>query len=131
MEQTKEFVNKYGFVETIFGRKIVFKNLSKARGPLKANLERAAINARIQGSAADIIRAAMFNIEANIEQQNFNLKMLMQVHDELVFEIEKTEALKSEEFIRNNMENINLPDGELSVKLRVEVGTSTNWAEAH
>lgn len=131
MEQTKEFANKYGFVETIFGRKINFKNLSKARGPLKANLERAAINARIQGSAADVIRLAMFNIENKIVQQNLDLKMLIQVHDELVFEVDKTQTIKAEEFIRNNMENINLPDGELSVKLMVEVGKSTNWAEAH
>ena len=73
----------------------------------------------------------MFNIENKIVQQNLDLKMLIQVHDELVFEVDKTQTIKAEEFIRNNMENINLPDGELSVKLMVEVGKSTNWAEAH
>lgn len=131
MEQTREFVNKYGFVETIFGRKINFKNLAKARGPLKANLERAAINARIQGSAADVIRAAMCNIDNNLPDSNINMQMLMQVHDELVFEVDRFNIDKAKAFIINNMENIKLPGKALSVKLQVEIGQAINWAEAH
>lgn len=131
IEDTKEFVLQHGYVETIFGRKIYFKNLATAKGPLRATLERAAINARIQGSAADAIRKAMYNVKNDIKSQNINLKMLMQVHDELVFEVDKNISEEAKKLIIKNMENITLPHEELSVKLKVMVGEATNWAEAH
>lgn len=127
IEHTKKLVYQNGYVETIFGRKIHFKNLINSRGSLRANLERAAINARIQGSAADIIRMAMYNINQNAP----HLKMLMQVHDELVFEVENSNVEQAKTIIRQNMENIKLPKGTFNVKLKITIGEATNWAEAH
>lgn len=143
MQQTREFVQNNGFVVNIFGRKILYSNLAtvagkdmrgaadKVKGPQKAMLERAAINARIQSSAADIIRRAMIQIPSALAQANCSAKMLLQVHDELVFEVEKDQLEDCTNIICQVMEEAHRPVIELSLPLKVEVGFGKNWDSAH
>ena len=118
---------KNGYVETLLGRKRHLKDINSANFVVKGHAERNAVNAPIQGSAADIIKLAMINIDRELEAQKMNTQMLLQVHDELIFEspIEELEAAKT--LIKKQMENAY----KTQVPLLTEVGIGENWLEAH
>ena len=127
MEKTKEFARKNGFVETKDGRKLFIANINNPK--LKAYAERAAINAPCQGTAADIIKKAMIKIRQTLKENHLenDVKMLLQVHDELVFEVKEDKVEQTKSLIKGIMENIE----KLSVPLEVEIGVAQNWKEAH
>ncbi|SEC24174.1 DNA polymerase I [Paramicrobacterium humi] len=117
-----------GYTTTIFGRRRPFPDLKSPNRTLRQNAERAALNAPIQGSAADIIKVAMINIENDIRDAELSSRMLMQVHDELIFEVSSGEHDRLEEIVRARMGSA----AELSVPLEVQVGYGSNWdAAAH
>ena len=120
-----------GFVETLFGRRIYFSNLDTKNNNLKLFAERQAINAPIQGTAADIIKLAMIRLDNYFAENNFDIKMLLQVHDELVFEVSKEKIEEAIKKIKPIMEQVNLPMRPLQVELKVDHGFSNNWADAH
>ena len=128
MDDTVSFAKEHGFVQTLFGRKIHTPEIS-ARGPRAGFARRAAINAPIQGTAADIIRRAMIRMPAAID--HLPCKMLLQVHDELLFEVEKDAADDVTAAARAIMESAATPVVELDVPLVVDAGQGANWAEAH
>ena len=131
MEDTKEFCRSKGYVETIFGRKIHIGSINDKNGMQRAFGERAAINAPIQGSAADVIRRAMIKMPDAIVNAGLGAKMLLQVHDELVFEVPENEVEKTVPIITKVMERAALPALEISVPLTVDCGIGNNWNEAH
>ncbi|MGB8815505.1 MAG: DNA polymerase I, partial [Paracoccaceae bacterium] len=128
MDDTVKFAKDNGFVQTLFGRKIHTPEIN-ARGPGAGFAKRAAINAPIQGTAADVIRRAMIRMPAAIA--GIDAKMLLQVHDELLFEVQEDAVDALIHAAREVMENANDPAVKLSVKLTVEAGQGKNWAEAH
>jgi DNA polymerase-1 len=131
METTKEFAKENGFVKTLFGRKCIIDS-SMNRGPGgKAFMERAAINAPIQGTAADIIKRAMIKIPKILKKENLSSKMIMQVHDELIFETKDQEVEKTIVIVKEEMSNAHKPVIDLSVDLVVEAAFGKNWDEAH
>ena len=115
------------FVSTILGRRRYLKDINSRNGMLRAMAERNAINAPIQGSAADIIKKAMIDVQSEIEKQNLKSKMLLQVHDELVFDMHKEEENVLKNLVKQNMENA----VELNVPIIVDLGIGNNWLEAH
>ncbi|WP_074381196.1 DNA polymerase I [Bartonella doshiae] len=131
MEATKDFARKNGYVETIFGRRIHYPEIKAANLQVRAFNERAAINAPIQGSAADIIRRAMIQMEDTLEKEKLSAKMLLQVHDELIFEVPEDESEKTMALVKKVMENATMPVLSLSVPLEVKVMAAQNWDEAH
>jgi DNA polymerase I len=131
MEDTKAFAKKNGYVLTLFGRKCHYPDISASNPSLRAFNERAAINARLQGSAADIIRRAMIRMEAALAKKKLNAQMLLQVHDELVFEVPESEVAKTLPVVQKVMEEAPLPAVSLSVPLAVEAHAADNWDEAH
>ena len=128
MDETKAFAKEHGYVQTLFGRKINTPNIG-AKGPQAGFAARAAINAPIQGTAADVIRRAMVRMPAAIA--DLPATMLLQVHDELLFEVEKGAEDALIAAAREVMENANDPVVKLDVKLTVDAGVGANWAEAH
>ncbi|MGD9976335.1 MAG: DNA polymerase I [Bacteroidales bacterium] len=116
-----------GYVATIFGRKRYLPDINSNNGTVRGLAERNAINAPIQGSAADIIKIAMINIHRELERQNLQSKMIIQVHDELVFDVYRPELDKVKEIVKNCMEGA----VKLRIPLEVEMGTGSNWLEAH
>ena len=131
MEETKAFVRENGYVETIFGRKAHYPEIKSPNAQMRAFNERAAINAPIQGSAADIIRRAMVRMEPALDAANLQAKMLLQVHDELIFEVPETEVEKTIEVVVNIMEQASMPALDLTVPLQVDARAANNWDEAH
>lgn len=131
MEETKRKVKAEGFVETIFGRKCFFPNIDTRNPSERAFLERAAINAPIQGSAADIIRRAMLRMDAALEAARSPAEMLLQVHDELIFEAPEAAAEAAIPIIRKVMVEGPLPFLQLKVPLQVDARAAKNWDEAH
>ena len=131
MEATKEMARKTGYVETIFGRRCHFPHIRDKNAARRNFSERAAINAPIQGSAADLIRRAMIFMPAALAQKKLATTMLLQVHDELVFEAPQKEAKKAGEIIAQIMREAAEPAVYLSVKLDVAVKAAKNWDEAH
>ena len=131
MDRTKELARAQGFVETLFGRRIHIREIASKVPGLRAGAERAAINAPIQGSAADIIRRAMIRLPEALAQAGMSARMLLQVHDELVFEVPEAEAEASCALIARIMERAALPAIELSVPLVVEAHAAANWDAAH
>ncbi|WP_026088177.1 DNA polymerase I [Bartonella rattaustraliani] len=131
METTKAFARKHGYVETIFGRRVHYPEIKTSNPQVRAFNERAAINAPIQGSAADIIRRAMIQMESALEKEKLSAKMLLQVHDELIFEVPKDESEKTMALVKKVMENATMPVLSLSVPLEVKVMAAQNWDEAH
>ncbi|MGD9638668.1 MAG: DNA polymerase I [Alphaproteobacteria bacterium] len=127
MEETKIFARKNGFVLTPFGRKCYIDGINHKNGNIRGFAERAAINAPIQGGAADIIKMAMIKIEKEITKEAMNAKMLLQVHDELIFETPKENADNLAQKIKGIMADI----VNLSVPLIVDAGIANNWEEAH
>tara|TARA_R110002096_G_scaffold436105_1_gene668162 strand:- start:185423 stop:188206 length:2784 start_codon:yes stop_codon:yes gene_type:complete len=131
MEDTKEYCRNKGYVETIFGRKIHVGSINDKNGMRRSFGERAAINAPIQGSAADVIRRAMIKMPDALKNAGLSARMLLQVHDELVFEVPEDEVEKTIPVVRKTMENAALPALEISVPLTVDCGIGDNWNEAH
>ena len=127
MEQTKQEAKAHGFVLTPFGRKVYTPGINERNGALRAFAERAAINGPIQGGAADIIKRAMIRMPAALADAQLSAKMLLQVHDELIFEVPDAEIPATAAVVKRVMEAAVT----LSVPLVVETGTALNWAEAH
>ncbi|AKA35518.1 DNA polymerase I [Flagellimonas lutaonensis] len=122
-----DFAREHGYVQTVLGRRRYLKDINSNNQVVRGAAERNAVNAPIQGSAADIIKIAMINIHKKLSEENYQTKMLLQVHDELVFDAYKPELEKVSEMIKTEMENAY----ELAVPLDVEVGIGKNWLEAH
>ncbi|WP_456420365.1 DNA polymerase I, partial [Lutibacter sp.] len=122
-----DFARENEYVETISGRRRYLKNINSQNAIVRSGDERNAVNAPIQGSAADIIKIAMINIYKRFKKENFNSKMLLQVHDELVFDIYNDELAMLKPIIKQEMENA----FKLSVPLTVDIGEGKNWLEAH
>ena len=131
MFNIKKQLYEDGFVETLFGRRMYISQFDTKNQNLKMFAERQAINAPIQGTAADIMKLAMIKLYNHFKENNSDISMLLQVHDELVFEIQENLADKEIEIIKSIMEKANLPVKELSVSLKVEHGLAKNWADSH
>jgi DNA polymerase-1 len=131
MENTKAFARDKGYVETIFGRRINYPEIKSSNPSVRAFNERAAINAPIQGSAADIIRRAMIRVEPALEDGNLSARMLLQVHDELIFEVAEEEIDKTLSLVVSIMENAAMPAVDMRVPLKVDARAADNWDEAH
>jgi DNA polymerase-1 len=133
MEQTKEQAKAQGFVETLFGRRLYLPDINSSNGQRRQYAERTAINAPMQGTAADIIKRAMLAVDqwlrpnSNGADESMGVKMVMQVHDELVFEVEQSQLADATNRIVELMESA----AELNVPLLVETGSGNNWDEAH
>ena len=127
MDETKEKAKSRGFVETILGRRLYLPQINAKNKMLQQHALRTAINAPMQGSSADIIKKAMLDIQAWIDREDNGIKMIMQVHDELVFEVK---AEKSKEHAEN-LRSLMAEAVELSIPLVVDVGIASNWQEAH
>jgi len=131
IEETKAFAKKHGFVETLFGRKCHYPDIGASNASIRAFNERAAINARLQGTAADIIRRAMIRMDGALTKKKLNAQMLLQVHDELVFEVPEAEVDKTLPVVTSVMIEAPLPALSLSVPLQVEAHAADNWDAAH
>jgi DNA polymerase-1 len=131
IEETKAFAKKHGFVETLFGRKCHYPDIGASNASIRAFNERAAINARLQGTAADIIRRAMIRMDGALTKKKLNAQMLLQVHDELVFEVPEAEVDKTLPVVTSVMVEAPLPALSLSVPLQVEAHAADNWDAAH
>ncbi len=128
MDDTVAYAKANNYVETLFGRRIHTPEIS-AKGPHAGFAKRAAINAPIQGTAADVIRRAMIRVPDAVE--HLPAKMLLQVHDELIFEVAKDAVDETIAIVKNIMEQASLPAIKLDVPLVVDAGQGANWAEAH
>ena len=127
MSEQVDFARENGYVTTVLGRRRYLKDINSQNAIVRGAAERNAVNAPIQGSAADIIKIAMINIHRRMEKENWQSKMLLQVHDELVFDVPKTEVETLSVMVKEEMENA----FSLEVPLLVEVGIGENWLEAH
>lgn len=127
MESTRKQASKFGYVETISGRRLYLPEINSKNGLRRKAAERAAINAPMQGTAADLIKTAMINIHNWIVTSKYDIHMIMQVHDELVFEVDGAIVEEVSPIITEHMEQAL----KLSVPLTVEIGVGDNWQEAH
>ena len=127
MANQVDFARENGYVQTVLGRRRYLRDINSANMMVKSGAERNAVNAPIQGSAADIIKIAMINIHKKLNEENWKSKMLLQVHDELVFDVHNDELEKIQPMIKYEMENA----FKLDVPLDVEIGIGKNWLEAH
>ncbi len=127
MSNQVDFAREHGYVQTVLGRRRYLKDINSANMMVKSGAERNAVNAPIQGSAADIIKIAMINIHKKLTSENWKSKMLLQVHDELVFDVHLSELENIQPLIKHEMENA----FNLEVPLEVEMGIGRNWLEAH
>jgi len=132
MEAAKTASREQGYVETIFGRRIHFPEIRSPNPSVRAFNERASINAPIQGSAADIIRRAMIRMEPALAGAGLeSVRMLLQVHDELIFEAPEGDVERALPAIREVMEGATMPALEMAVPLHVDARAARNWDEAH
>jgi DNA polymerase-1 len=131
MEDTKQFARTHGFVETLFGRRIHIREINSKIQGFRGGAERAAINAPIQGAAADIIRRAMVRLPGALAEENLSARMLLQVHDELIFEAPDKEVETTRKLVASIMEKAALPAVDISVPLVVEARAADNWDAAH
>jgi DNA polymerase-1 len=131
MEETKAFAKKHGCVLTLFGRKCHYPEIGASNASIRAFNERAAVNATLQGSAADIIRRAMIHMDDALAAKKLSAQMLLQVHDELVFEVPEGEVEKTLPVVTKVMIDAPLPAVSLSVPLHVEAHAADNWDAAH
>ena len=127
MDNTRELAREQGYVETLFGRRLYLPDINAANHQRRQYAERTAINAPMQGTAADIIKRAMISVDQWIQQTSPELKLIMQVHDELVFEIKESDLDKSAAEISQRMQQAAV----LSIPLIVDYGMGDNWDEAH
>lgn len=130
MDDTKAHAREHGFVETLFGRRIHTPGITQ-KGPGRGFSERAAINAPIQGTAADVIRRAMIRIPDAMDKAGLNGRMMLQVHDELLFEVAENEVDTTIGVVREIMEGAAAPAVDIAVPLVVDAGQGASWAEAH
>ncbi|MGH6829066.1 MAG: DNA polymerase I, partial [Rhizomicrobium sp.] len=131
MEKTKQFARTHGYVETLFGRRVHIREINSKVPGVRGGAERAAINAPIQGSAADVIRRAMAKLPSRLSANGLNAKMLLQVHDELIFEAPEAEVEATRRLVTQVMERAALPAVEIAVPLVVEARAAGNWDAAH
>ncbi len=131
MERIKHEARDKGYVETLFGRRCYIPGIKDPNAARRAGAERQAINAPLQGAAADIIKRAMRRIPIALEKAGLHARMLLQVHDELVFEAPEAEASDTAALAKRVMEGACAPARELTVPLVVETGMARNWDEAH
>jgi DNA polymerase-1 len=127
MDETRERARQQGYVETVFGRRLYLPEIKAANAVRRQYAERTAINAPMQGTAADIIKRAMIDLDRVIEKSKLDIHMIMQVHDELVFEVADNIVEQASDIITNSM----VSAAELAVPLLVDVGIGSNWDEAH
>ncbi len=127
MDRTRQQAKEQGYVETLDGRRLYLPDIKSSNAARRAGAERAAINAPMQGTAADIIKRAMIAVDAWLEKEKPRVKLIMQVHDELVFEVHKDDVASVSEKVHELMEN----SMTLDVPLLVEVGSGENWDQAH
>jgi DNA polymerase-1 len=127
MQNNIEFAKQHGFVETLIGRRRYLRDINSANAMTRGFAERNAINAPIQGTAADMIKIAMINIHKRMKEERLDSKMILQVHDELVFDVHPSELEKLKVIVSKEMREA-LP---LKVPVEVEMGTGKNWLEAH
>ena len=127
MDETREAAHEKGFVETLFGRRLYLPEINSRNAMRRQYAERTAINAPMQGTAADIIKRAMLAVQAWLDSEAIDAMMIMQVHDELVFEIADSQLDGCRQQIKQMMENA----AQLKVPLLVDSGTGLNWHDAH
>ena len=127
MDETREQAKAQGFVQTVFGRRLYLPEIASPNGPRRAAAERAAINAPMQGTAADLIKLSMVAVQKAIDEQQRATRVIMQVHDELVFEVPQSEV----EWLRSEVPRLMASVAELKVPLLAEVGVGANWDQAH
>jgi DNA polymerase-1 len=127
IEDTLAVTRENGYVETIFGRRRYLPDINSKNGTVRSLAERNAVNAPIQGTAADIIKLAMINVDRRIAKEGLKSRMILQIHDELVFDAAADEVEKLEAIVKEEMENVT----RLSIPLTVECNHGKNWLEAH
>jgi DNA polymerase-1 len=127
MDETRAMAKEKGYVETVFGRRLQLPGIQSEKGAKLAGLERAAINAPMQGTAADLIKLSMVAVQKALDDQRRATKMIMQVHDELVFEVPESEV----DWVKTEVPRLMAGVAELKVPLLAEVGVGTNWDQAH
>jgi len=127
MEQTQEQARQQGYVETLFGRRLYLPEINSRNGQRRQYAERTAINAPMQGTAADIIKRSMITVDRALTESGIDAMMIMQVHDELVFEVASEQLEPWSERVRKEMEGA----AELDVPLLVDLGSGRNWNDAH
>ena len=127
MEETQAFADEKGYVETIFGRRLYVPNIHSGNAVVRKAAQRTAINAPMQGSAADIIKLAMIDIDRWLQSSDLDARLLLQVHDELVFEVKEQDADLLSDGVRFRM----MSAASLDVPLIVDIGVGGNWEQAH
>jgi DNA polymerase-1 len=127
MERTRNEAHEQGFVETVFGRRLFLPDIRSSNQARRQGAERQAINAPMQGTAADLIKMAMIAVQDWIEREGLTTKLIMQVHDELVFEVPETELDR----VKTGVEALMMGVAKLDVPLLVEAGVGENWEKAH
>ena len=127
MDATREQAREDGFVETVFGRRLYLPDINARQAQRRQYAERSAINAPMQGTAADIIKKAMVSVDQWLTESKVSARLIMQVHDELVLEVHKDQL----EEVRTRVTELMCNAAELRVPLKVEAGTGSNWDEAH
>ncbi|HZV92874.1 MAG TPA: DNA polymerase, partial [Caldimonas sp.] len=127
MDETRASARDRGFVETLFGRRVYLPDIKAGGGPRRAAAERQAINAPMQGTAADVVKLAMLAVQEALDREGRTTRMIMQVHDELVFEVPEAELGWAREAVPRIMASV----ASLKVPLVAEVGVGANWDEAH
>jgi len=131
MDETRDFCRTNGYVTTLFGRKCHYPDIKASNASIRSFNERAAINARLQGTAADIIRRAMIRMEDALAERKLSAQMLLQVHDELIFEVPDDEVAATLPVVQHVMQDAPFPAVVLSVPLHVDARAANNWDEAH
>jgi DNA polymerase-1 len=131
MDETRDFCRTNGYVLTLFGRKCHYPDIKASNASVRAFNERAAINARLQGTAADIIRRAMVRMEGALAEKKLSAQMLLQVHDELIFEVPDNEVAATLPVVQHVMQDAPFPAVLLSLPLQVDARAANNWDEAH
>jgi DNA polymerase-1 len=127
MDDTKAAAKSMGYVETVFGRRLYLPEINSPNGPRRAGAERAAINAPMQGTAADLIKLAMVAVQKELDAHKPSIQMIMQVHDELVFELPESEV----DWLKTHIPRLMAEVAALKVPLLAEVGVGANWDKAH
>ena len=127
MDETRQQAKAQGYVETVFGRRLYLPEINSPNGPRRSGAERAAINAPMQGTAADLIKLSMVKVQQVLDAEQRATKMIMQVHDELVFEVPEAEL----HWVRHEIPRLMAGVAKLRVPLLAEIGVGSNWEKAH